>query len=62
MLGAMNAERAARAARSLTVEAARLDELADTAELMGDELTTEDLRRDAANRREEAMALLDRCR
>jgi hypothetical protein len=57
----MDAEHAARAARSLAVEAARLDELADTAELMGDDHTTERLRRRATQRRAEAMALLDDC-
>ena len=57
----MDAERAASAARSLAVEAERLDELADTAELMGDEHTTAHFRRHATHRRAEAMALLDEC-
>jgi hypothetical protein len=57
----MDAECAASAARSLIVGAERLDDLADTAELMGDEHTSERLRRGARHQRAEAMALLDEC-
>ncbi|MFP5577485.1 MAG: hypothetical protein ACLGIZ_04500 [Acidimicrobiia bacterium] len=47
------------AARSLSGTADRLDELADVAELMGDEPTALALRGDASRYRDRAMALLD---
>lgn len=47
------------AARTLGAAADRLDELADVAELMGDEPTALALRGDAARCRDRAMALLD---
>ena len=48
-----------RAATTLTEAAERLDELADVAELMGDEATAARFRGDAARCRDRAMALLD---
>ena len=47
------------AARTLTDAAERLDELADVAELMGDDPTAQRFRGDAARCRDRAMALLD---
>ncbi len=47
------------AARTLSGTADRLDELADVAELMGDEPTALALRGDASRCRDRAMALLD---
>lgn len=47
------------AARRLSGTADRLDELADVAELMGDDPTALRLRGDAARCRDRAMALLD---
>ena len=47
------------AAADLTARAERFSELADVAELMGDEATASRLRRDGARCRERAMALLD---
>lgn len=47
------------AARALTDAAERLDELADVAELMGDDATAGRFRGDAARCRDRAMALLD---
>lgn len=57
--GAVTFERDADLVSALTARAERLDELADTAELMGDEHTTRRLRRRAARDRDEALALLD---
>ena len=48
-----------RAVRALTATAERLDELADVAELMGDDATAAGFRGDAARCRDRAMALLD---
>jgi hypothetical protein len=48
-----------RAATTLTEAAERLDELADVAELMGDDATAQRFRGDAARCRDRAMALLD---
>lgn len=47
------------AARTLATSAERLDELADVAELMGDDPTARRFRDDAARCRDRAMALLD---
>ncbi len=47
------------AARTLTDAAERLDELADVAELMGDEPTALRFRADAGRCRDRALALLD---
>ncbi len=48
-----------REAQTLTDAAERLDELADVAELMGDDPTALRYRGDAARCRDRAMALLD---
>lgn len=47
------------AARRMTREADRLDELADVAELMGDDPTALGFRASAARHRERAIGLLD---
>jgi hypothetical protein len=49
-----------RIAARLTDAAERFDELADIAELMGDDATEHRFRGDAARCREQAMAALDR--
>ncbi len=56
---AVTIERDADLVDALVARADRLDELADTAELMGDEHTTQRLRHRAARDRDEALALLD---
>lgn len=55
----MASEEGRDAARRLSGAADRLDELADVAELMGDEPTSLSLRGDAARYRDRAMAMLD---
>lgn len=52
-------ERRRAAACTLTETAERLDELADVAELMGDDPTALRFRGDAARCRDRALALLD---
>jgi hypothetical protein len=47
------------AARRFSDDADRFDELAEVAELMGDEPTARRLRSDAARCRDRAMSLLD---
>lgn len=53
-------ERRERSVRELTRAADRLDDLADTAELMGDDDGAARFRADASRMRARAMALLDR--
>ena len=55
----MTTDERRRDARTLTDAAERLDELADVAELMGDDAAASDFRGDAARCRDRAMALLD---
>lgn len=55
----MNPDEQRRAADQLCSRADRFDELADVAELMGDDATAVRFRGDAARCRERAMALLD---
>lgn len=59
MLDGMDAGDLHHVVEGLTARAERLDELADTAELMGDEHTMHRLRRRAAHHRAEALAHLD---
>ena len=56
----MDDERRERILRELVRAADRLEALADTAELMGDDDGADGFRAEASRRRLEAMALLDR--
>lgn len=55
----MNPDEQRRAADRLCTRANRFDELAEVAELMGDDATAVRFRDDAVRCRERAMALLD---
>lgn len=55
----MTSQERKQAAATLSGTADRLDELADVAELMGDDATAKRFRSDAAKCRDQAMSILD---
>ena len=57
--GLVNEPRRSNRVQALSSTADRLDELADTADLMGDDVGSTSLRAEAARRRAEGLALLD---